>query len=580
MTVQRIGILATRAADLSLVRGHIDALFAALPSEADWEFRYFRTLSRFNAALRDRTVTVGVLLHTDPRRPLPAVPSDVSVVVIRPSVDNQLQLQSIPGEIALHDLSPARLQQALRSAIQRRELDEEVRYLEQHDAITDLPRGAVFAAQIDAQLETGAAAQGVDGTDAADDVARPHLHCIALKGFCDLEATLGVATAERLLRLAAQRLKQRVNKRDLLARGDGAEFLVYGSQPTGAATALRRAKQFAVALSAPFELSESVAYITTTIGVARASRGLAAPALLQQARAAAEASALPGASGVQLFDAGMLRSSRRQQMTEALGYAIERNEFEVFYQPIVDLQTGAIAGAEALLRWHGHSVGAVSPGHFIPLAEESGAILSIGEWVLQHACREAVTWLDRFWQPVRLAVNVSTQQFRTRRLQEDLLRLLSELPLTPDQIELEVSERNYLELVRSHHGEFEALRDLGFRIVIDDFGTSYASLSYLKQFPVDVIKIDRSFIAPLPGTPGDAALVKAIIAMGKNLGLRVVGVGVETEAQLEFLRHAGCDEAQGFYLSHPVPGDEFISLLLRNAPVTASATATERALAN
>ena len=576
MTVQRIGILATRAADLSLLRGHIDALFATLPTEADWEFRYFRALPRFTAALRNRSLTVGVLLHTDASQPLPALPAESSVLVIRATPVGAAQMA--PGEIALHELSPSYLQRALRSAIQRRELEEEIRYLEQHDALTALPRGPVFTTQIEALLNARDATPSTNGVNA-------RLYCIGLKGFADLEGTLGVATAERLLRLAAQRLVKHTGKRELLARGEGSEFLVFAPSLVADAAAKRRAKQFAIALAAPFELAESIAYITTTIGIATAlavehnkpATHSRAATLIQQARAAVEAADSSGGGRIQLFDANMQRTSRRQKVTEALGYAIERNEFEVFYQPIVDLNSGAIAGAEALLRWHGHAVGAVSPEHFIPLAEASGAIFSIGEWVLQHACRDAVTWLDRFWQPVRLAVNISAEQFRTRRLQEDLLRLLSELPLSPEQIELEISERNYLELVRTHQSEFETLRDLGFRIVIDDFGTSYASLSYLKQFPVDVLKIDRSFIAPLPGTASDGALIRAIVAMGKSLGMRVVGVGVETEEQLEFLRAVGCDEAQGFYLSHPLSGDDFISLLLRNPPVTTPTQQATRA---
>ena len=584
MTVQRIGVFATRPADLSLLRRHINALFAVLPAEAEWDFRYFHSAVRFCAALGDGGVSVGVLLHTDARQPLPDLPAAACVVLIRPppegappdgaapegaapdsatpdsATPDRSATDALPGELPLHTLTPARLQQAVRAALQRREIDTEVRYLQQHDGITALPRWGVLLTQIDAQLEVQAA-------DAARSSDRQHLYCIDLKGFADLETTLGIATAEQLLRLAARRLVQRTNDRELLASGEGAQFLVYSCRATSNAASVRRAKQFAAVLTAPFELAESIAYITTAVGIAAPTPACSAAELLRQASTAATAAALTHSDGIALFDASVQRSSQRQQLKEALGYAIERDEFEVFYQPIVDLQTGAIAGAEALLRWHGHSVGAISPGHFIPLAEESGAILSIGEWVLRNACRAAVTWLDRFWQPVRLAVNVSAQQFRTRHLQDSLLRVLSEMPLSPDQIELEISERNYLALMRTHQGEFEALRDLGFRIVIDDFGSSYAPPSYLKQCPVDVLKIDRSFIAPLPGNANAAALVRGFIAMAKGLGLRVIGMGVETEAQLEFLRAAGCDEAQGFHLSHPLPGDDFISLLLRNPPI-------------
>lgn len=567
MTVQCIGILATRAADLGLLRGHIDAMCVALPAEAEWQFRYFRSLTRFTKALAGRRLAIGVLLHMDLHEPPPLLPADGSVIIIRPMPDSAAPATS--GEMALHSLNPTALQYALRSALQRRDLADEVRYLEQNDAVTGLPLGGALLAHIDAALDTNAQAD--------NDLTRPHLFCIALAGFADLQDTLGIATAERLLKLTAQRLAHRIKRGEQLACGSGAEFLVWTRYATSDAVARRRAGTFAAALAPPFELTETVAYMTTAIGIAPAAADLRADELLQQARSAADAAAMARGDGIALFAGPSPRMSRRRQVIEALGYAIERNEFEVFYQPIVDLRSGAIAGAEALLRWHGQSVGEVSPGHFIPIAEESGAILSIGEWVLQHACRAAVTWLDRFWQPVRLSVNVSAQQFGTRRLQEQLLRVLSEMPLTADQVELEISERSYLAMMRTQRREFEALRDIGFRIVIDDFGSSYASLSYLKQFPVDALKIDRSFIAPLPGSARDAALVTAFIAMGRSLGLRVVGVGVETEAQLEFLRAAGCDEAQGFYLSHPVPGDEFIGLLLRNPPVVAPLGTAPRA---
>ena len=583
-TMHRIGVFATRPADQQLVRDQLESLFDNLPRDAAWSFHYFRSWGRFRLALGRGELQLGLVVHTlgvDSLPPLLETSAEHAIAVI--------STESLPAELAAvsrlatADVSAATLQSMLRQTLHRAELDREVRFLADHDACTGLLRTAAFVARLDTLAKRPEAAERMRRHGA--------LLCLRLDGFSELEATLGGASADRVLRMAAERMRGVLHHGELLARGDGAEFLAWmRAGPRPELTAQRLQATF----NAAFQLNESSAFVCASAGIARPARrprqtvgsateqvgsatepqDVRPPAPLQfgefvrQARAAADMVLQQSGTRVLSYDADVGHAARRQQLRSALATAIERDEFDVFYQPIIDIRQGNVAGAEALLRWHGHAVGTVSPAHFIPLAEESGAILSIGQWVLRRAAHDAVLWLDRYWTQVRLAVNISAEQFRSGRLHEDLHQLLQELPLHPTQIELEISERSFLQLAREQYALFETLRDQGFRIVLDEFGSSYASISYLKDHPVDVLKIDRQLIGTLGQNGGDDGLITAMVALGRSMGMRVVGVGVETERQLDILRAAGCDEAQGFYLGAPMPGDEFIAMLLRNPAVT------------
>jgi len=265
-------------------------------------------------------------------------------------------------------------------------------------------------------------------------------------------------------------------------------------------------------------------------------------------------------------DAGEL-----QAIESSLRHALERREFVLHYQPKVNLETGAITGAEALIRWLHPDRGLVPPAQFVPIAEDSGLIVPIGQWILREACRQARAWMDAGLGAIPVAVNISTVEFRSKHFLEGIRAILLETGLEPPFLELEVTESVLMQHPESTASVLRALKAIGVRVAVDDFGTGYSSLSYLRRFPIDVLKLDRSFLHDIacPQTK-DAAIVNAVITMGKSLKHRVIAEGVETEEQLAFLRAHRCDEGQGFYFSPPVAPDQFAGFLGRgtsSAPV-------------
>jgi EAL domain-containing protein (putative c-di-GMP-specific phosphodiesterase class I) len=251
----------------------------------------------------------------------------------------------------------------------------------------------------------------------------------------------------------------------------------------------------------------------------------------------------------------------RQSIEEGLRRALERQEFALHYQPKINLTTGAITGAEALLRWAHPTRGSVSPAEFIPVAEDCGLILPIGNWVLREACEQARAWVNAGLPITTVAVNVSAMEFRNENFLAGIFAILSETGLDPRLLELELTESLLMKHADSAAAILQTLRERGVHVAIDDFGTGYSSLSYLGKFPVDVLKIDQSFVRRIGSAGGGAAIVTAVIAMSRSLDLRVVAEGVETLVQLTFLRAHHCDEAQGYYFSRPVPSEQFANLL-------------------
>lgn len=559
--MHRIGVYAATAADLAALRNVLGGA-----SDADgWHVEYYRAWQRFVAALERRELRLGVIAcraEAPAAQDVQALAADYPLVLLGAALPEvtatTVRLPAEPGP---------ELAATVRQALHRAELDDELAYLEHHDPSTGLLRASSFAQRLNELLTHSA---GEPPSPAR--LARSGLLCLRLDGFGELESTLGSASAERVLRMAAERLRGVLGRGESLARGDGAEFLAWVRLASNPANAAARLQQV---FESPFHLAESSAFVRASVGIAKATGANSrhagegpGEALVRQARAAAEAVQQRSGARTLVYDPAIEGSTHRQHVRRALAGALEREEFDVYYQPIIDLARGQVAGAEALLRWHGQSVGEISPAHFIPLAEESGAISSIGQWVLRRACQDAVLWLDRFWTQVRVAINVAPDQIRSGHLQDDLQAVLRDLPLHPRQLELEISERHYLSLAREHYGLVEVLRDLGVRIVVDEFGSSYASPAYLKRYPVDVLKIDRTFVAAIGTATDDARLLAALVGIGKSSGTRVVAVGVETEAQLDCVRGLGCDEAQGFYLGAPMPADDFIATVLRNPPVT------------
>jgi EAL domain-containing protein (putative c-di-GMP-specific phosphodiesterase class I) len=275
-----------------------------------------------------------------------------------------------------------------------------------------------------------------------------------------------------------------------------------------------------------------------------------------------------GRQSYKFFKAVMnVRAVERQTIEEDLRHALTRREFALHYQPKVNIQTGAIAGAEALLRWAHPSRGFIPPVEFIPVAEESGLILSIGAWVLREACAQAKAWVDAGLPLATMAVNVSAVQFRNEDFLESMFTSLNETGLDPRFLELELTESVLMKQPELTAHILQILREKGVQVSVDDFGTGYSSLSYLQQFPIDVLKIDQSFVRRMTTNPGETAIVSAIISMAKSLHLKVIAEGVETFEELAFLKAQECDEAQGFYFSRPVPPAQFADLLAEQCSV-------------
>jgi EAL domain-containing protein (putative c-di-GMP-specific phosphodiesterase class I) len=266
-----------------------------------------------------------------------------------------------------------------------------------------------------------------------------------------------------------------------------------------------------------------------------------------------------------------VRAVERQSIEEHLRHALERNELTLHYQPKIDLDTGAITGAEALIRWTHPTRGPISPDQFIPIAEDCGLILPIGGWVLREACAQARAWEDAGLPVITMAVNISALQFRKSNFLEDVYAALIETGLDPKYLELELTESALMTRTESTASILSTLRGVGVRVAADDFGTGYSSLSYIRKFPLDALKIDQSFIRQITTIPDETTIVRAIISMGRSLDLRVIAEGVETQDQLDFLRAHGCDEAQGYFFSRPVPAEQFAALLRVNGFVQAVA---------
>ena len=279
-----------------------------------------------------------------------------------------------------------------------------------------------------------------------------------------------------------------------------------------------------------------------------------------------------GRNGYQFVEPAMnVRAVERQSLEEDLRHALERGEFSLHYQPKINLKTGRIAGAEALLRWTHPTRGPISPARFIPVAEDSGLIVPIGNWVLRAACTQASTWIAQGLGFGNLAVNISAMEFRNEHFLPGVLAILKETKLDPKALELELTETVLMRHAGITESILKALREQGIQLAIDDFGTGYSSLSYLKKFPINALKIDRSFIQQI--NENQTGIVAAIISMGRSLGLRVVAEGVETTEELEFLQSHLCDEAQGFYFSRPLPPENFAELLRTGLPETILANA-------
>lgn len=327
-------------------------------------------------------------------------------------------------------------------------------------------------------------------------------------------------------------------------------------------------------ISQPVQLGHHELTVTPSMGIAQYPRdGEDLETLSKHADVAMYRAKQSGRNGYQFFTTEMqVHSARSLQLENALRRALERDQLRLHYQPQLSLARGQIIGVEALLRWHHPELGAVSPAEFIPIAETSGQIQKVGEWVLRTAVAQARQWMDQGLPPMMMSVNLSAVQFRHPDLPELVERILREGQLPPRQLELELTEGVALHDPLGAIEVLEQLHQRGVRISIDDFGTGYSSLSYLKRFQAYKLKIDQSFVRDITDDPDDRAIVNAIISMARSLGMRTIAEGVETEAQLALLRAQGCNEIQGYVFSKPLPPEELVGLLREHAPAAEPAT--------
>jgi diguanylate cyclase (GGDEF)-like protein len=384
-----------------------------------------------------------------------------------------------------------------------------------------------------------------------------------LDGFKHINNSLGHPIGDRLLQSVARRLVNCVRATDTVSREGGDEFAVLLSeikQPEDAATKSGRLLQ---AVAEPYSIDQHDLHITASIGISiYPDDGPDAETLIRNADTAMHQAKENGRQGYQFFRPAMnILAVERQSIEEHLRRALERQEFALHYQPIINLSTGTIAGVEALIRWTHPIRGSVSPGQFIPVAEDCGLILPIGAWVLREACMQARAWADRGLPKMTMAVNVSAMQFEQESFLDDLFTVLGETGLDPGSLELELTERALMKRADLAASILSTLRGKGIRVAVDDFGTGYSSLSYLRKFPLDALKIDQSFVSQITTIPDETVIITAIISMSRSLNLQVIAEGVETEDQLEFLKAHQCDQAQGYYFSRPVAPQEFVRLL-------------------
>ena len=436
---------------------------------------------------------------------------------------------------------------------ERKASEERIRYLAQHDALTGLPNRFTLAVHLEHAL---AKAERTN-----DKVC---LMFIDLDNFKTINDTLGHHAGDLLLCEVARKISSSVRKSDIVARIGGDEFVVVIEGTLLAADAGQVAQKIIDQLSEAIPIEGHDLHTTPSIGIGiYPEDGDTCENLMKNADVAMYHAKSAGRNNYQFYAEHMNQAAAiRIQMEARLRAALTGDEFKLHFQPQIDLKTGKISGIEALIRWENAELGTVSPGSFIPLAEEIGLIVPISEWVLRTACRTAKNWLDAGIEFGCMSINISPQQFRQRDFPQRLEQIMRETGLTAKHLELEITESTIMETAEVTVAVLMRLKELGLALAVDDFGTGYSSLAYLKRFPIDRLKIDRSFVMDLETDPSDAAIASAVIALAHSLGLRVVAEGVETQGQSDFLSRQGCDSVQGYFYSKPVPETEAAAFCL------------------
>ncbi len=449
----------------------------------------------------------------------------------------------------------------IRDISERKKAEERLTYLAHYDALTGLPNRNLFQEQL--SLASGRAKRS--GQMLA-------LMFLDLDRFKEINDTLGHATGDLLLQAIARLLKGSLRQVDSVARLGGDEFTIIVEEITDIEQVITIAEKVKAAFSDPIVVDGRELFVTASIGISLDSGALDVDALLQTAGIAMHRAKEEGRNTYEFYASEMNEGrAGRLDMEILLRRAVARQEFVLHYQPIVAIKESRVVCVEALIRWNSPELGFVSPAQFIPLAEETGLIVPIGEWVLTTACLQAKAWQNQGIQPLRMSVNLSPRQFRQKNLVEMIAGVLEKTGLDANLLEVEITEGMIMHRADQAVAALERLNKLGVRLSVDDFGTGYSSLSYLKRFPVQTLKIDRSFVNDLTTDDDDASIVTAIIAMAKSLKLEVIAEGVETREQLAFLTRLHCDKYQGYLFSRPIPADDCIRLLERSAAITSCA---------
>lgn len=439
-----------------------------------------------------------------------------------------------------------------RDVTEQKQAEERIRHMAHYDALTDLPNRALLHDRINQAI-----AQSRRGGRGLA------LLFIDLDRFKNVNDSLGHAVGDRLLRAVAERLRASTRSTDTVSRLGGDEFVVALTDLRQAADCGHVAQKILAALSAPYELDRQELRVTPSVGISIYPQdGEDVETLMRNADAAMYHAKEMGRNNYQFFTREMNAAARQRLALESdLRRALERNQFVLHYQPLLDLASGRIAAVEALIRWRHPQRGIIAPAEFIAAAEENGLIDAIGEWALREACRQVRVWHKLGHAHLQVAVNCSPHQFRRNDLVSTVAETLAEAGLPATCLELEITENVIIQHTEQTVGRLAALNGMGVRLSVDDFGTGYSSLSYLKRFPIDSLKIDQSFVRDVTSDPDDAAIVTAIVAMAHSLGLVVSAEGVESREQLAFLKRLDCDRAQGFLFSRPLPAEELLRLL-------------------
>ena len=434
---------------------------------------------------------------------------------------------------------------------EQREAQERLSHVVNHDALTDLPNRVLLNDRL---------------TQALGFAQRRNRHVAVLyldiDGFKYVNETLGYPVGDELLKTVAGRLLLVVNEADTVARSGGDDFVIVLADIDGVEVARTLEQRVLDVFEKPFTIHEHEIFLTASVGVTHFPEdGGEGPGLMKGAEAAMYEAKRMGRNCIQEYRPSMLAApAERLTLQRDIHHALLNQEFVLHYQPMLDVETERVVGVEALLRWRHPTLGLLMPDGFIPVAEESGLIEPIGEWVFEQACMQLARWREEGHADLRVSVNVSARQFESRGLRKMIMRVLAAHRVAAEQMELEVTESSIMRDVGSTIRILADLKDLGLRLSIDDFGTGYTSLSYLKRFPIDVLKIDRYFVRDIMTNVYDEAIVKAVTTLSRRLGLTTIAEGVETRAQFERIRDLECDEVQGYLFSPALPADECAAL--------------------